>query len=140
VHLAVEAGDFSLGVEHGDGVVVDPSSPALEERGHDDDLELARQLAERLRRRTRDRLGERETVVILGLTEVARAEELGQADEVGTAFGRHPHMLHGRREVGGRIDRTAHLHQTDVHDEILLAAATLHRPGLFLRGPRVATG
>ena len=60
VHLAVEPGDAAVGVERHRGVVVEARGAPLEERRHDRDLARGRELAERLGRRARDRLGELE--------------------------------------------------------------------------------
>ena len=85
MHLAVGAGQAPVGVEHHRGVVVKAGGPTFEDRPHDHDLELARDPGERLGGGTRHRLGEVEVRVVLGLAEVERPEELGQADDLGPA-------------------------------------------------------
>ena len=71
--------------------------------------------AERLGGRPRDRLGEVEVGVILGLAEVLGAEQLGQADETSApSRAASLHASDGAREVVGGIRRAAHLHEADL--------------------------
>jgi len=58
VHLAIDPLDLPVGVEHSGGVVIQPGGAALEQRRHDYDAVLLRNLAERFRGRTGDRFGE----------------------------------------------------------------------------------
>jgi hypothetical protein len=74
VHLAVAAGQVSVGVQHHRRVVIDALGATLEERSDDDDLMRGGGRTQGLAARSGNRLGEVEVARFLGLAEVARAE------------------------------------------------------------------
>ena len=76
VHLAVEPGDASVGLERDRRVVVEALGAPLEERRHDRDLARGRELAELLGRRAGNRLGE---------VEARRCPRSGRSSASGTA-------------------------------------------------------
>ena len=81
VHLAVDAEQAAVGVDHRRAVVIDARRPPLEERGHDGQLPLRGQLGQGLAGLAGDRLGQVEEGRVLPLAEVLGAEELGKAGE-----------------------------------------------------------
>src|SRR5262249_2726156 len=76
VHLAVDAGQMAVGVNHHGGVVIKPRRAAFKQRPDDDDAVRGGQSAERLGARPRNRLRQVEVRMILALAEIARAEHL----------------------------------------------------------------
>src|SRR5262245_13858467 len=58
VHLAVDAGQMAVGVNHHGGVVIKPQRAAFKQRPNDDDAARSDQSAERLGARPRNRLGQ----------------------------------------------------------------------------------
>ena len=82
VHLAVGACDGAVALEHDSCVMVQACRPALKERGDDDHTKLLGQLAEELRRRSWDRLGEVEVRDVFRLAEVERVVQLLEHDEL----------------------------------------------------------
>ena len=87
VHLAVDAEQRAVGVDHRGGVVIEAGGAALEERGDDDHAQLGGQLAERLGRGPGDGLGQVEAVVIFLAAKILRAEQFLQADDLRAAPG-----------------------------------------------------
>ena len=87
VHLPVFAEEPAVGIDDGRGVVIESFGALLEQRGDDHDAQLGGQLAQRLGRRARNRLGQLEEPVVFGLAEILAAEELLEADDLGAATG-----------------------------------------------------
>ena len=115
VHLAVLPDVAARAVEHGGGVVVEPGGAALEEARHDRHVEFGGELGEGLGARAGDGLGEGEEGGVLGLAEVARAEELGQADHLGPAGRGFADAVHGLRHVGVGVLPHRHLNEAEFH-------------------------
>jgi len=114
VHLAIDAGEVSIGVQGDRRVVVKPRRAPLKERGDDRDPQLAGYLGEARRRGTGNLLSQIEKAQILALAEVLRAEKLRQADDVGAQPRRLADALDGSGEVGLRVGAHAHLHESHV--------------------------
>ena len=70
VHLAIDAHQRSVGVDHRGGVVIHARGAPLEQRRDDHRLVLLRQLAEGVGRRARNGLGEREEAMVFDLAEI----------------------------------------------------------------------
>ena len=113
VHLAVAAGQTSVGVHHHRRVVVDALGAALEERTDDDDLARGGGRAQRLGGRSGNRLGEVEVARLLGLAEIARAEQFLETDDLGAARGRLVDSRERLVQIASRLGLAAHLHQRD---------------------------
>ncbi len=113
VHLAVLADDAAVRIEYGGSIVIEALGALLEERGDDHDLGVARHLGERLGRRPGDRFGELEELVILALAEVARTEELLQADDLGAPLCGFANALDRLLDVLRRLLFAAHLHEAE---------------------------
>src|SRR5262249_50371910 len=113
VHLAVDAPESTVDVENGGGVVVKPAGTALEDRGHDHDLVLARHRRQSFRGRTRDGLGQVEQSVVLALAEILSPKKLRQTDNLGAFLHGFPSFSNRATKVLLGIGRTRHLDQTD---------------------------
>ena len=87
VHLAIQPRDFAVGVENRGRVVIEARGAPLKQRRDDDDLQLARQLAQRLGGRAGNRLGQIEQLGVLLAAEILRAEQFLQADDLRPARG-----------------------------------------------------
>ena len=96
VHLPVATRQLAIGVEGDGGVVVQARGAALEEAGADHHPALGRQLAQGLGGRAGDGLRQVEAAGVLALAEVAGAEELREADQLGAVPGRPPPRARGR--------------------------------------------
>src|SRR5262249_45973725 len=117
VRLAVGAGERTVGLEDGGGVVELAVGRALEDGAADeDDLVLAGGGGEALRGRSGDGLGQVEGRAIVGpLAEVGPQEQLGQHDEVGAGFRGVGDATQGAVEVVARGAVAAHLDQGEPH-------------------------
>ncbi len=99
VHLAVGVGDGAVFFDGDGGVVVEAGGSALEEAGYEDYAGLAANSGEDVGGGAGDGLGEAEEVVVFALAEVLGAEELGEADELGSLAGGFVDALGGLVEV-----------------------------------------
>ena len=102
-----------VGVEGDGGVVVKAGGAALEERGDDDDVPLAGDGGECGGGGAGDGLGDAEEGVIFALAEVLGAEELGQADDVGTCIGGFAAAVDGLGEILFGVGVAGHLDECD---------------------------
>ena len=96
---------------HHRGIMINPSSAPLEQRGDDDYFFSPGDLAQRFGARSRNGFGEFEIAMILALAKVARAKQLLQADDLRAFLSRRFDALHSLGEIGGGILGAAHLHQ-----------------------------
>src|SRR5271167_1996820 len=103
MHLAVEAGDGAGLVDHDGRVVIDALGPALKNRRDYDDLVYCRDASEAFGRWPRNRLGEIEHVVALGLAEVLRPIKFLQANYRGAALRGLLDSARGLFEIRSRI-------------------------------------
>ena len=125
VHLAVDAQQLAVGVDDHRRVVIDAGRAPLEERPDDDDARLLRAApASASVRRARDRLGQVEVRVVLALAEVLRAEQLGQADDVGAALARVGDARDRAVQIVVRVGRATHLHEPEL--ELLWRRHVVH--------------
>ena len=92
VHLAVDAEERAVGVDHGGRVVVHAGAALLEDRHDEDDAELLGERAHALDDRPGDRLGEIEALGVGDLAEVGGVEELLEADDLRAALRGFPHF------------------------------------------------
>ena len=99
--------------EDGGGVVVEAGGAAFEEGSDDDDFFFAGDGAEALGAWAGDGLGEVEEGDVFALAEVLRAEELGQADDVGAFTGGFADAVCGLVEVRVGVGAAGHLHEAD---------------------------
>src|SRR5205085_6624340 len=114
MHLPVRTEELPVGVDDHRGVVVDARGAALEQRSDDDHAGLARGLLQGLAGRSGDRLSELEVGVILALAEVPRAEQLGEADQLGAVARGGVDAREGAVDVVFGIRRAAHLHEANL--------------------------
>src|SRR5579859_3408738 len=123
VHLAIKPEQRAIGVEHYRRIVIKTGGAALEDRRDDDDVQLARELAERFGGGTGDRFGQVKIVGIFFAAEILRAEKLFETDDLRAALGCFADGLHRPRKICGRIFRTSPLQQADgeflAHEGIL---------------------
>ena len=82
MHLAIDAFDLAIGANHRRGVVIQTRAAPLEKRRDDHDAEFARQAPERLRGRSRNRLGQGKQLGVFFTAEILRAEQFLQADDL----------------------------------------------------------
>jgi hypothetical protein len=113
VHLAIDVDESPVGVDHRGAVVVDARRPLLEERDDDGDAPRLRDLRHGGRGGSRDRLREAEPVVVLLEAEVARVEQLLEADEPRALRRRLAQQVEGAPEVLRRVLAAAHLHESE---------------------------
>ena len=111
VHLAIKAAKRAVAVDDDGRVVVDPRRPALEDRADHDHARLSGDLGERLGGRARDRLGQVEAGGVLGLAEIRRAEQLGQAGDLDAAVRGIAQHRARPAQVVVRVGRASHLDQ-----------------------------
>ena len=116
VHLAIHAHQRPVGVDDRRGVVIHAGGALLEQRRDDDGLVFLRELAERVGRRPRDRLREREEAMVFDLAEILRAEQFLGAEDLRALLQR----LFRERELVGevpfRILAARHLRKTYLDD------------------------
>ena len=124
VHLPVDAQQRTVRVNDRGGVVVEAGGAFLKERRDDDDLVLARQLAERGGAGAGDGLGEFEVRVVLALAEVLRAEKFLRADDLRASLRATLHLRERLAEIRGRIRGATGLNQTERDGRT--GAGTLH--------------
>ena len=111
MHLAVEAGERTVLVQDGGGVVIEAGGAALEEGSDDHDFLFAGNGSQTLSAGAGDGLGEIEEGDVFALAEILCAEKLGQADDL-RAFARgFADAVGGLVEVRVRIRPAAHLHE-----------------------------
>ena len=113
VGLAVAAQQGAVGVDDRDRVVVDAGRPPLEDGNQQHDVEVGGEGGAPGGGRPGHRLGELEVGRVLALAEVAGAEELLQADDLGAPRRRLTDQADRGLDVGGRGVAAGHLHQAD---------------------------
>src|SRR5262245_36915535 len=114
VHLAVDAGQMSVGVNYHGGVVVKPRGAALEQRSDDHDAMRGRQLCKRLGARPWNWFGQIEVRVIFGLAEIARAEQLLGRNHVRALTRGLFNTRKALVQILARIIAAAHLNQRHI--------------------------
>ncbi len=119
MHLAIDALDLAVGANHRRRVVIQARAAPLEKRRDDDDPELAREAAERLRGWSRNRLGQCEQLRVFLAAEILRSKQLLETHDLRAASGRFTRPPEGFFQVLVGIERAAHLHQA--HTELLRA-------------------
>ena len=112
VHLAVDVGDAAVFFDGDGGVVVEAGGAALEEAGDEDDAGLAADAGEDVGGGAGDGFSEAEEGVVLALAEVLGAEELWQADELGSLAGGFVDALGGLVEVELGVGGAGHLDES----------------------------
>src|SRR5262245_51917536 len=125
VHLAVDARQMAVGVNHHGGVVVNARRAAFKQRTDDDDAARGRQSAERLRAWPRNRFGKIEVRMILALAEIARAEQLLGRNHVRALTRGFLDARQAFVQILARIVAAAHLNQRHV-SFILVALIGFH--------------
>jgi hypothetical protein len=115
VHLAKDAEERAVGVEDSGRVVIDTGRATLKERGDNDGARFAGDLAETLGGRSRNRLGEIEIGRVFALTEIRRAKQLGETNDLGAFRRRLADALDGLAQVRFRLRLAAHLDEADSH-------------------------
>src|SRR5262249_49351194 len=83
VHLAILAGDAALAGDRARRIVEESRRAPLEQAHDERHIELCGEAHERIAGRSGHRLRQLEVLHVLGLTEIARAKELRQADDLG---------------------------------------------------------
>ena len=108
----------------------------FEERSDDHHLLLARNFAQRFGRWSGNRFGEFEELDVFGLTEVLRAKELLQANDLRAAFGGLTDARDCFLEIRLGLLLATHLHQTngcDLACSLFLRHVAKYSKGLFHR-------
>ncbi len=113
MHLAVAADDLPGLIDDRGSVVIDARRATLEDRRDDDDFPRLGHGAERFSGGAGNRFGEIEKFRVLGLTRVARAEQLLGADDLRAAPGGLLDFGDCLVEIEPRLRRTAHLDEAD---------------------------
>ncbi len=81
MHLAVAADKSAIPIDDGNGIVIEPFGPLLEQAHDDGDVASRGELLKPLRRRARYGLGQLKQRMILRLAEIPSAEQLGKTDD-----------------------------------------------------------
>jgi len=113
VHLAIEPGDFAIGIEDGGGVVIEAAGAFLEEAGDEDDAEFAGDGAEGGGGGAGNGFGEVEEFGGLLTAEVLGAEEFLKTDDLRAAGGGFAGLEDGFFEVFGGVGGARHLDEAD---------------------------
>ena len=113
MHLAVDAGDSSVGIQRDRGVVIKPRRTPLKQRRHNRHMGLASYIRQLFRRRAGYHLRQIEQLQILALAEVLRAEQFRQADDLRAEPSRFADVFDRGRKVCLRVSAHAHLHKGD---------------------------
>src|ERR671930_1804106 len=111
MHLPILAEIPALALTPRRCVVVKTRCAVFKEAYYHADLELCGEHAEGLRRGARHRFGKTEIFMILGLAKIARAKQLGKADDRGALAGYlagHPERFF---EIDLQVLFTAHLNE-----------------------------
>ena len=95
------------------GVVIEPGSPLLKDRGEDFDLEASGQFAKLLRRGPRDRLGQRKVLIVFRLREIPAGKEFLRHDKARPLAGRIADHLQRLGDVFFGVRSAGMLHQTE---------------------------
>ncbi len=95
-------------------VVIQSSSPPLEERSDHDSSRFAGYLADCGRRRSGNRLGQVKKVRILTLAEILSAKQFGQTNHICAQARRLADVFDGRREIRLGVRSHPHLNQPNV--------------------------
>jgi len=113
VHLAIQAQQTAIGIDHRRGVVIHARGSALEHRPHDDNGQLGREAREAFGGGAWDGFGEIEQFGFFFAAEILRAEKFLHANDLralSRSLANAPFRL---GEILGRIGRAGHLHEPD---------------------------
>ena len=111
MHLAVHAGDCSIGVQRHRRVVIKSRRSALEKRSDNRNASLASNLGQLCSRWPWNGFGKIEQTYFFPLAKVLRAKKLRQANYVRAQPCRLADMLDSGCEIGFGVRAHAHLHQ-----------------------------
>ena len=116
VHLAVDAGQAAVRVEHGRGVVVEAGRAPLEQRGDEDHAQFAGKSGKGFGARAGNGFGQVEAAGILGLAEVRGGVQFLEHDQVGAAGRGRAHARYAAVDVLVPVRGAAMLHQACLDD------------------------
>jgi len=115
VHLPIDPAERTVRIEDDRGIVIKSRRSPLKQRRDKDDAETSSAFGEESGRLAGNRLREVEQGGVFSLTEVARSEELLQADDLCAASYGFFNLLDSPVEIVAEVLPASHLNESDTH-------------------------
>src|SRR5262245_9681702 len=115
MHLAVYAEQFSIRINNCSRIVVEPGGPLFEQGSNDHNLPVCREFLKTGGRRSRNRLGKVEELMILPLAKILGPKKFLCADDLSATVCCPVCSLDGLLQIRFRVSRAACLQESNPH-------------------------
>ena len=126
VHLPIDARDTSIIFNHDRSVVKQPGCAAFEQSSHDHDVFFLGNFAQSICRRSGNRLGPCELIVVLRLTEVRAGEQFLQTDQLSPFGGSQFDLFNRAVYIFNRVVSAVQLNGGDGDSLRLMLSGSSH--------------